>query len=201
MSRYQYEPRVGVPPIRFGMSRAEVHEQIGQPKETLSFSAAGSSDTLLNNVIENSGARGLKEELERSYKAQMTDIYNDGDLSNGPGPSAYAYISEVTYVDGTVSQVTSLDPRDEIYLDDIDLTADDLRGTLEALYQKSSEVFYESTFVYFPELGVKISDDPDAQRAVLLGDGRTEDSMMAGGDYKAISRDEFIEFYGDEGDR
>ena len=195
MSVRTYYVGVGLDPIRFGMSRDDVIAILGQPEQTLRFSEDGSSDPALNKVIEDAGAEGTQAALAAMYKGQVTDIYNEGEPAED---AIYGYISEVTYVQGTVSQITSLDCPDAIELDGINLCGEDIYDVLKQLYLKSSDMYYESTYVYFPKLGIKMSDDADAQRAVFLGDGRTETPLIEDGAYKFVSEDDFLEFYGDD---
>ncbi len=198
MSVYNYYVGVGLDPIRFGMPRDEVISILGKPQQTLKFSPEGSSDPSINAVIENSGVEGVQKALSNIFEGQVTDIYNDGNRDGDVGMSAYNYISEVTYVGGTVSQIVVLDCKKAIDLEGVNLCSEEIYDVLEHLHGKSGEMYYESTYVYFPELGVKMSDDPDAQRAVFLVDGRTEEALMKGGDYKFISDEDFSEFYGED---
>ncbi len=121
-----------------------------------------------------------------------------GELDDWNGGGPLSYISSVTYFDGTVSKITSLDCRDRIMFKDIELTASNVFATLRALHAMSEEIYVETAYVYFDDLKVILTLDRDKQRLVAVTDGRTEEALFDAEEYRFFERDEFEEFVAGE---
>jgi hypothetical protein len=157
MADHQFTKGEGLAPIRFGMTRSDVVAIMGEPKKQYRFDNQSTSSDELDSIIGSAGAAGAKEHLAAMYRGQLIDSYNDGDLDNWNGGGPFSVVSSITYFDGTVSKITSLDCKDRIFFQGIELTAKDIFGTIRSLHALSEEMYVDGNYLYFDELGVMIT--------------------------------------------
>lgn len=199
MATLQYEPGRGLGPIDFGARRDDVLSLLGEPRSRLSFGGEEPLPGQLGDVLNASGKSGLRDHLAETYRGQVTDIYNEGDIDEDREPGRYDYASNVTYVNGTVSKIESLDCADAILLDGIDLCGEDTFEVILAVHARSPKVYYDGDLFFFPNLGVILAEDPDRQRYVGFTDGRSEATLIADGTYEEMTPEEFEAYFDDDG--
>lgn len=149
MADHHFQHGEGLGPIRFGMARSEVIAILGAPKKQYRFSQQTTSSDELDAVIDAAGMEGLKSHLADIYRGQTIDSYNNGKIDNWNGGGPLSYISSVTYLDDTVSKITSLDCKGRIFFKTIELTADTLFATIRSLHAVSDELYVDLDYLFF----------------------------------------------------
>jgi hypothetical protein len=198
MADHQFSKEEGLAPLRFGMEREQVIEILGEPKKQYRFDKESTSSEELDSILNSAGVSGATGHLAELYRSQLIDNYNDGELDNWNGGGPLSFVSSVTYFEGTVSKITSLDCQDRIFFGGVEISAKDLFGTIRALHALSEEMYVDGDYLYFDELGIMLTLDPKQQRFVAVTDGRTEEALFEAEEYVFFEKEELEEFIAGE---
>ena len=94
MKTFDIEPLKGVGPVRFGMSRAEVHGLLGKPE-----SVNGDREWFLDGFAVDFNSSGDVEFLEFAKSREFRVVFNDKSLHELDADDAVTHVSDVAPYD------------------------------------------------------------------------------------------------------
>ncbi|TRW95281.1 hypothetical protein FNJ84_16265 [Paracoccus sp. M683] len=188
-----YKSDKGFGPLQFGMTRDEVVAIIGAPVRQQSFDPAqAAAPDALMATIENAGVEGADEFVAQIYKGQAFDEYNTGEGEKST--QAPAWLSYVTYFHGSLSAIAVYDYPDKVYVGGVDINDRTPMEVALSLLEISDNAYEETSYMYFPDLGVKLFVEPEASGPNIFLDGRTEEALFDADEYSRVEKDDVIEY-------